>query len=480
MSLQGATFLVGFLPLSVVVFVVLSRYVGNTAANVWLVLASLAFYFQVEPRFCVLLIASVALNFWLGRSLRLSSSVTLLRVGIIFNIAVLAAFKYAPFLAGSSQRWANVLGEFGWAVPVGLSFYTFQQIAYLVDLYRNDVERHSFLGYCNLILFFPKLLAGPLVDSNRTLAQFATSRELRSNNIKVGAALLLLGLFKKLYIAAAVAPYARASFQTPASLSLLDAWVGAAAYGLEIYFDFSGYSDMAVGIALMFNIKLPVNFNSPYKADSIVDFWHRWHISLTRFLTDYVYFVLPGHRKSRGSRYLNLFFTMLVCGIWHGSGIVFVVWGALHGGYLILNHAWIEFLRRSNLRFPSHVLYRPICRLLTIGAVLFGWAIFGSADLRSAGQFVAAMVGAHGIQLPTPMVLWGVVMVLFVGLIACVGPNSQQWIAGSGLLLNSIGYKGSLRWRPTVLNAAALGAIAFMVVKTFFQAAQTQFLYFKF
>jgi D-alanyl-lipoteichoic acid acyltransferase DltB (MBOAT superfamily) len=291
-------------------------------------------------------------------------------------------------------------------LPLGISFITFQKIAYLVDAYQGKTREYNFLHFCLFVTFFPQLIAGPIVHHREVMPQFNEPRIYRFSyeNLAVGVTIFALGLFKKVMIADNIALHATPVFDAAAQgtpLSLLEAWSGALAYTLQLYFDFSGYSDMAIGLGRMFGIRLPVNFYSPYKAANIIDFWRRWHITLSRFLRDYLYIPLGGNRKGPVRRYLNLFVTMLLGGLWHGAGWTFVFWGGLHGLYLIINHAW-QALRR--------ILGRPagdgtrvgrwVGRILTFLAVVVAWVFFRAESFPAALAMLRAMAGFEGVVLP--------------------------------------------------------------------------------
>jgi D-alanyl-lipoteichoic acid acyltransferase DltB (MBOAT superfamily) len=304
-----------------------------------------------------------------------------------------------------------------------------------------------------MIAFFPKVIAGPIVRPSEFVADSRQAlRRDAAENFLYGLFFFAAGIIKKVLIADRIALWAAPAFaatRSGASPGLTEAWLGVLAYSLQIYFDFSGYSDMAIGVARLFGYKLPVNFNSPYKAASVVEFWRRWHISLTRFLTEYVYFGLPGHRLGAVRRYMNLFITMVVCGIWHGAGWTFVVWGALHGALLIVNHAWRSWRAQHAPRMPVLRWKAPLLgHSLTLLSVIAGWAVFGSASLGSALRLLGAMAGSGGLQWRlTPGQAEGFLWVAVFGAVACAGPNSQELLGRAG------GVLGRLRGRIEQTNA---------------------------
>ena len=376
-------------------------------------IASLFFYGWWRPVYLVLLVISLLANFGFGRGLSpesgLSASIRRLMLGIsiAFNLGLLGYFKYANFFVDS----LGALLDTGWSIetivlPLAISFYSFQQIAYLVDVFRGEAHEYSFLHYCLFVIFFPQLIAGPIVHHKEMLPQFARRETFRFSheNLAVGATLFTFGLFKKVVLADGMALYATPAFAAAGQgveLSFFEAWGGTWAYTLQLYLDFSGYSDMAIGLARMFGIRLPINFHSPYRAVNIVEFWHRWHITLSRFLRDHLYIPLGGNRRGRLRRHLNLMVTMLLGGLWHGAGWTFVAWGGLHGLYLVLNHGWHTLRRRVGFA-PGRGGWvgLVLARSLTLLAVALAWVPFRAQDMRSAGSMLASMGGLNGIGLP--------------------------------------------------------------------------------
>lgn len=413
MLFNSYEFIFLFLPIVFLVFftVVRSR---REAAIFWLVIASLFFYGWWNPKYLLLIMVSMGVNFAFGvrlgklhREGRNRSARIHLAVGIALNLAALGYYKYAGFfienlneLTGTSFILPTIV------LPLAISFFTFQQIAYLVDAYRGITQEYRFLHYALFVTFFPQLIAGPIVHHKEMLPQFMAPENLRPRleNITVGLTIFFIGLFKKAVLADGVAPYSTSVFDAAATgepLTFFVAWGGALAYTMQLYFDFSGYSDMAIGAAHLFGIRLPLNFHSPYKAVSIVEFWRRWHMTLSRFLRDYLYIPLGGSRRGTARRYINLFTTMLLGGLWHGAGWTFVIWGALHGFYLAINHAW----HRIHPFIPARIrkrtgLGKMIAWSLTFTAVVIGWVFFRATDLSSATHILQAMAGTNGIALP--------------------------------------------------------------------------------
>ncbi|MEA3456070.1 MAG: MBOAT family O-acyltransferase, partial [Campylobacterota bacterium] len=294
-------------------------------------------------------------------------------------------FKYADFfLSNLNSLLQTHLNLLHLALPLAISFYTFQQIAYLVDSYRNETKEYDFLNYAVFVTFFPQLIAGPIVHHAEMMPQFAQARNkiINYRNIALGMFIFSIGLFKKVAIADSFAIWATQGFDVAEKLNMVEAWATSLSYTFQLYFDFSGYTDMAIGIALLFNIKLPINFNSPYKATSIQEFWRRWHITLSRFLRDYLYIPLGGNRKGESRTYLNLFVTFLLGGIWHGAGWTFVFWGALHGMALVINRAW------QKLGYRMHTL---LAWLITFNFVNIAWVFFRAKDFDDAYKVLHGM-----------------------------------------------------------------------------------------
>lgn len=316
----------------------------------WLILSSLFFYGWWNPAYLSLILFSMLFNYAFGTILSNGEKPKirkyLLWVGVTTNLGFLGYFKYANFFVDQLNWAANSNFHLEKIIlPLAISFFTFQQIAFLVDSYRHETKEFNFLQYCLFVTFFPQLIAGPIVHHKEMMPQFASNQVYKVNykSLAIGLIIFTIGLFKKVILADGVAIYATPIFaeaEAEIAITLFSAWGGALAYTLQLYFDFSGYSDMAIGIAFMFGIKLPINFNSPYKSQSIIEFWRRWHITLSRFLRDYLYITLGGSKKGNVRRYVNLFITMLLGGIWHGAGWTFIIWGMLHGTYLMINHAW--------------------------------------------------------------------------------------------------------------------------------------------
>ncbi|MAG94634.1 MAG: membrane-bound O-acyltransferase family protein [Planctomycetaceae bacterium] len=442
MLFNSYQFLFAFLPVTAVVYFLLGRYEARRAAAGWLVLCSLFFYAYWNPAYLLLLGGSVVGNYLVGRALGPGNAVRLRRqlvlsLGVLGNLALLGYYKYANFfvdsagsLLGTSLTLETII------LPLAISFFTFQQIAYLADQFREAGEPCSFLEYCLFVTFFPQLIAGPIVHHRSVRPQFADPATYRpqAENLAVGMTIFLIGLFKKVVLADQAALFANHVFDGTAiagTPTLAEAWLGTLAYTFQLYFDFSGYSDMAIGLGRLFGIRLPVNFNSPYKATSIVEFWRRWHITLSVFLRDYLYVPLGGNRRGKVRRYGNLMLTMLLGGLWHGAGWNYVVWGGLHGAYLCVNHAWSALCRQMGwIRGKDALGWKLAGGCLTFLAVIVGWVFFRSADFNSAGTVLQSMVGVHGWDVATGFNRSEALGTLAaLGLIIWGMPNTMQLMA---------------------------------------------------
>lgn len=376
----------------------------------------------------MLLLGSVAFNFKVGGvlySLREQSRQfrrALLVFGIIANLGLLAYFKYADFVTyNTSVLFGVEHASLGVVLPIGISFYTFTQIAFLVDSYRSEVSEYRPLPYGLFVTYFPQLIAGPILYHRDIVPQLSCvdgRRRITAEHLCLGFGFLAIGLFKKLVIADNLAAFVNPIFDSTGAPSFVEAWVAALAYTFQLYFDFSGYCDMAIGISLMFGIWLPFNFNSPYKAYSIVEFWRRWHMTLSRFLRDYLYIPLGGG-KGGIMRSRNLVITMVLGGLWHGAGWTFVVWGLLHGVFLVINHFWRGIASQLPLALRNGLFFQGACWALTFLSVVVGWVFFRAPNLNVAISILKGMAGFHGLALPDRM------MTHFDWLPA-------GWIAGAG------------------------------------------------
>jgi len=371
-----------------------------------LTLASLLFYGWWKWEYVILLSASIIVNYGTGIALTKRKSKLLLSFGISFNLILLGYYKYLDFFIGSVNfSLDKSLSLWGIALPLAISFYTFQQIAYLIDVYRGLAKETKFLNYALFICFFPQFIAGPIVHHSETIPQFLKKEFPRwsTRDLLIGATLFLIGFNKKVVIADSIAVIANQVFDNALTHppTLFEAWVGAFAYSFQIYFDFSGYSDMAIGLARMFGIKLPINFNSPYKSVNVIEFWRCWHMTLSRFLRNYLYIPLGGNRHGPARHFCNILTVMLLGGLWHGAGWNFVIWGGLHGFYLVINHAW-RVIRGNLGHYPNkqNGIVILLSRLATFVAVTVAWVFFRAENLDVSWSMLRGMGGANGLALP--------------------------------------------------------------------------------
>jgi len=395
-----------FLPITFFIYYYLNKKHLTEASKGFLVFASLFFYSWWNIAYLPLILVSMLFNYVLGNQLsryehsdrkRCCSKKTLLTIGVIFNLGLLGYFKYSDFFIENFNAVFNTgIPLLHLALPLAISFYTFQQIAYLVDSYRSETKEYDFLNYAVFVTFFPQLIAGPIVHHAEMMPQFAKihNKVMNYHNIALGLFIFSIGLFKKVVIADTFAVWATNGFDVSEKLELIEAWATSLSYTFQLYFDFSGYTDMAIGIALLFNIKLPINFNSPYKALSIQDFWRRWHMTLSRFLKDYIYIPLGGNRKGELRTYSNLFATFLLGGIWHGAGWTFVFWGALHGLALMIHRAW----QKIGIKLPTLLAW-----FITFNFINITWVFFRAKEWSDAikvldGMFFGTLVFPAALQ----------------------------------------------------------------------------------
>lgn len=398
MVFSSLEFIYLFLPPVLIGFLFLRALRLESAIIWWLIMASLAFYLFWSPKHLLLLLFSVGMNYLIHLYLKKNPSKMVLSIGIVINLAMLGVFKYADFFIGNFGTLTGIqTTELGLVLPLAISFYTFQQISFLRDTYQDKLVNCDFKRYVLFVTFFPQLIAGPIVMQRDTIPQFtmASFNNRYVTNIMTGATLFAIGLFKKIVLADGIAPVANAVFTLAdqgTSVPVEAAWFGALAYTFQIYFDFSGYCDMALGLALMFGIRLPINFNSPYRSLSIVEFWRRWHITLSRFLRDYLYIPLGGNKTGLLGTRGNLAITMLLGGLWHGAGWNFIIWGGLHGGYLMINHVWSGSRIGQGSKAIIHpALYASLAWSVTMFAVVIAWVFFRAETFTGATIMLQSM-----------------------------------------------------------------------------------------
>jgi len=502
MSFSNYMFYLVFLPIALLGFQLLGRF-GRRSAIGFLAFISIVFYSRWSNEYTLLLLGSILANYLfsiaIDRSSKRPSAQTFwLTFGIVTNLGALCYYKYLfpllNFFTGigvGHHTWGKV-----W-LPLGISFFTFTQIAYLVDLKQGIAKREGLLSYSLFVTFFPHLIAGPIIHHKEMMPQFSQERryQLNRDDMAVGLTWFTMGMFKKVMVADRISPVADAFFAQPIGAGALPAWLGVLTYSMQLYFDFSGYSDMAVGLARMFSIHFPLNFNSPYKATGIIDFWQRWHMTLTRYIMEYVYspiqFGISRRRMDQGKKVsrkatatfegfthmiaLPTLFTLFLAGVWHGAGEQFLVYGLLHGSYITINHAWRIFVpAESRLKKMMTV---PVSILITYLAVLVGEVLFRSTGLRSALSVLADMTGRHGLGHG-----WPVSQVLLIAAlltVVWVMPNTQE-ILGETRKDDEPNWSilPHIRWSPTFLWWA--GTSAAFALSMFYSTSNSTFLYFQF
>ena len=477
MLFNSYVFLLAFLPVAVLAYFAFGRR-SPGLANAWLAVLSVAFYAWWKVAFVPILALSIAVNFAVGRALarRAAAGATrgLLAGGIAFNLGLLGLFKYADFFVENlNAATGSQLGAPGLLLPLGISFFTFTQVAYLVDAARGQAREYAPVNYVLFVTFFPHLLAGPIIHHREMMPQFADASLKRPDwdNLARGLALVILGLAKKVLVADTLAPWADAGFASAATLTFVDAWIAMLAYAMQLVFDFGGYTDMALGAALMVNIRLPLNFDAPYRAANLQEFWRRWHMTLSRFLRDYVYIPLGGNRRGEGRTMALFVVTFVVGGFWHGAAWTFVAWGFAHGLGLVVFRLW----SRTGYRLP-----RPVAIGVTALFAMACFVIFRAASLSDAGAILAAVAGLKG---------FGGVTVEAWSFLARTGVPAGELVPGLAVLATLVAAL-VLQFTPrTAMNIvermdfgpariAAFGGLAALALA--FVANPTEFIYFIF
>lgn len=485
MLFNSYIFIFLFLPATAAVFHIL-RHIGLARAAIFsLVVASFIFYAWWSFKYLFLLSCLMLLDFFIARQIekhrntKRSIAKLYLILGLVFNLMALAFYKYANFFVDNLNAltgWALFLATI--VLPIGISFFTFQKVAFLVDLYQNKIKKFNALDYALFVTFFPQLIAGPIVHHSEVIPQFEKLGKVLPRTVVTGMTIFIIGLSKKVLLADTVAQYATPHFDavlTGVHLGFWTAWSAVLAYTAQIYFDFSAYSDMAIGIGLLFGIHLPVNFDSPYKSKSIIEFWRRWHITLSRFLRDYLYIPLGGNRKGKVRRYVNLLLTMLLGGIWHGAGWTFLIWGALHGFYLMVNHFWHSLKLSSESK-----LFRFLSWALTFFAVIVAWVFFRAANLDTALDMLMSMAGGYGLG---SLAASALVIPAGLLLLAFLMPNTQQIMsykppAGTYGAYVAVKIPAVLQWKPVPVWALFTGALFALCLM--FMTQVSEFIYFQF
>ena len=517
MLFNSYEFLFVYLPIVALGFFWIARF-GHRWAAAWLVVASLAFYGWWNPKFVALLLASIAFNYGagiaIGRATGRRQAKTWLVSALTANLVLLGVFKYANFFLSTLDNFTGartLLTDI--VLPLGISFFTFTQITFLVDVYRGVAREYNIIHYALFVSYFPHLIAGPILHHKQMMPQFESEKPytVSSENVAIGLTIFAIGLSKKVLLADSFGDYAGPIFDSArdgVEPRLLGAWAGALSYTLQIYFDFSGYSDMAIGLSRIVGIHLPINFNSPYRAQNIIEFWRCWHMTLSQFLKEYLYIPLGGNRLGRTRRYINLMITMLLGGLWHGASWTFVIWGGLHGLYLVVNHVWHAVRSRIGLVVgESSRGGRIVGTGVTFLAVVVAWVLFRSSNFDAAVVMLRGMAGLNGVALPAsisaavtnilPSVLLDRIEFagLFAGtevlttfggtrltlyfllgfLIIWTMPNTQELFSetGKGRPLGKF-----LRWQPTPAWAAWSGVLLAMSIMALQRVSE--FLYFQF
>ncbi|RUR20217.1 MBOAT family protein [Legionella sp. km535] len=488
-------------------------YFYKPAVVPWLLTFSLIFYGWWNPNYLVLLLASIGFNFVIGKAiinckLQLYKKFYLI-LGVLGNLSALFYFKYMNFFIQNINSLAHTdFNFYNIILPLGISFFTFTQIAFLVDAYYEKVKQFGIFNYSLFVTYFPHLIAGPIIHHKDVMPQFNQILNTKEfplmRYFMIGLTIFSIGLFKKVCLADTLAPKVNYIFDLPGKgydLSFLDAWMGAIGYTLQLYFDFSGYSEMAIGLSFMIGIKLPINFFSPYKAVNIIDFWRRWHMSLSRFFRDYLYIPLGGSRKGAFRKYLNLFIVMVIVGFWHGAGWTFILWGTYHGTLLILNHGWHavrdQCSTRLNLRITSGFM-RKLIKFMSIAVTFFcvviGWVLFRANDFATAQNFYQGMFhyhyyyyGSSGLLTLLNYIFFG--LFLLAGLIICTFlPNTIELMNSANAILDSqqvskmTADKSSgllWTWKPSMTYGLIIGAALYFSLATISQTPSS-FLYFNF
>lgn len=502
MLFNSYSFIFLFLPITFAGMFWLGKYSHRLAA-LWLGLASLTFYSAWDSRFVLLLLGSIAFNYGAGCWIALCRAAGTgkrtrysLATAIAANLILLGYFKYTNFfIASVNQLFGGHIPALEIILPLGISFFTFTQIAYLVDVSRGIAREYSFIHYLLFVTYFPHLIAGPVLHHKQMMPQFANPETYRVNpgNIAAGLTIFVLGLAKKVLLADSLAEHATPIFNAARdgqAMTLVEGWAGTLAYTLQLYFDFSAYSDMAIGLSLMFNVRLPLNFDSPYKATSIIGFWQRWHMTLSTFLRDYLYIPMGGNRKGPARRYVNLMATMLLGGLWHGAGWTFVIWGGLHGLYLMINHGWRELKAHLGWR-EGGGFAKVIAGAITFFAVAVAWVFFRADTLSAALAMLSGMFGANGIMpakwVPAREALKIIIPCL---MLAWLFPNTRQMlVACKPAWEDMVGIKTPaqaqqnrlarwLKWQPTRMHAIVMAVLFMFCIDRLSRVSE--FLYFRF
>lgn len=513
MYFNSLEFIFIFLPITLGIYFFINKLKNYRLMILWLIFASLFFYGWWNIKYLILIISSILINFIFAYILNSKQSKIILSLGILINLVILSYFKYANFffdninlLSGTNFKFEKII------LPLGISFFTFQQITYLVDTYLKKINNHNIIKYFLFVTFFPQLIAGPIVHHKEMMPQFENgiSKNFKLNNFLIGLSTFIIGLFKKVVIADNIALYSDPIFFASANgliLTFFEAWGGATAFMLQLYFDFSGYTDMALGIALLFGITLPINFASPFKSKNISDFWRCWHITLTRLIRNYIYlpislnltrFSMNKNLSSPIAFFLSIFFPTMIAfflvGLWHGSGWNYIFFGLLNGSYIVIFNIW-QNLRSKYLKYKikDNFLLDLIKKLFVFSIVTFSFVLFRASDMSSAVEILKAMLGQNGIEIfdlfrigkfatnPYEGILY---IFILIGVIFYL-PNTQDFIFNENKSSFNIENKFFninknifIKWQPNALWGFIFALI--LIISIMFVSNTNEFLYFEF
>lgn len=481
MLFNSYVFIFAFLPFVLLGFFLIKSLGNKYLLEGWLVLSSLFFYSWWNIYFLPLLLVSVIVNYSAGRLIATSESSARVKMflvlGVVFNLGLLGYFKYANFFL-ENMRWA--LGDISANVmlPLAISFFTFQQIAYLVDCKVYNKHESNFITYSLFVSFFPQLIAGPIVHHKQIIPQFSNMLEkINWYFVASGLVFICVGLFKKVVVADSLGlGMVDPVFLATQQATFYSAWMAAIGYTFQIYFDFSGYCDIATGLALLFGIVLPINFYSPYKSTSIIEFWRRWHITLSAFLRDYLYIPLGGNRKGVSRRYINLMVTMLLGGLWHGAAWGFIVWGGMHGIFLIVNYGWRALCAKQ----PKLSFFMPwfFAGIITFLMVTFGLVVFRSSTINDAFSLYLAMFNMTDILSFDFSQIKNIIVLFIVGVVCFSFPNLWQF---TGLEANQThDFKSKCLFSWSLSTAWALIFVTLFILSIVLMSRQSEFIYFQF
>ena len=506
MLFHESIFIFAFLPLVVPLYLLFKIKLDTKISIIFLGIASIIFYGYWDIKYVPLLIISIIFNYFIGQKLikELNKNTLILSVAIFINLFLLILFKYSSMIINNINTIFNFNFNLNYPdLPLGISFFTFLQIAYIVDCSKAKVKKTSFSSYFLFVSFFPHLIAGPLVHHKDLIPQFSGKSKKIVENISVGLIIFGIGLFKKLVLSEYVSGSSDNMFNSVENgimPTFVEAWIGVISFTLLIYFDFSAYSDMAIGLSKMLGIRLPENFNSPYKSVNIIEFWKRWHITLSNFLKNYLYIPLGGNRFGELKKYRNILIVMILAGLWHGANWTFVLWGTIHGCFLLINHYW------QKKKFFNINYYISFC--LTFISIMIAWVPFRSLSITSAINVYKGMLGQFGFVLPehyikilphsfTEILLklgiqfshvngYGgknqIIVLIMLLFFVFKLPNTQEIFQKYRPILgqNKNEYSTFLKWEPTLKSSIIIGIIFSYLLLLVIQGKSGEFIYFQF